>query len=297
MQTQLSQPIKLLAIDIDGTLLTPQKHIAPRTLEAISKAQQEGVIVTLATARRYWNTAPIATELGIAIPIILYDGAIIIQHPEGTVTYKNLLPSHIAQRAVDLMVQHGVQPVLHHIVGTREEVWTGPAEYDNDWVNDYLNTTEGPLRRLPYDVCATGQPDPIRVVAFTTEAIVEAMKPALVDLQCSWNSIPSGSYHTAELAIMHAGCTKASGVKALAQHLGIPAEQTMAIGDNNNDIEMLQATGWGVAMGQAPEEVKAAANAITGSNTEDGVAQAIERYILGSERQASSNSLSREIWR
>ena len=67
----------------------------------------------------------------------------------------------------------------------------------------------------------------------------------------------------------------------------------MALGDNNNDIAMLQAVGWGVAMGQAPAQVKAAANAVTGSNWEDGVAQAIERYALGTASQAASNSLNR----
>ena len=79
---------------------------------------------------------------------------------------------------------------------------------------------------------------------------------------------------------MQAGCTKASGVTTLAQHLNIPMEQVMAIGDNSNDREMLETAGWGVAMGQASEPVKAIANAVTASNQDDGVAVAIERYAL-----------------
>ena len=89
-----------------------------------------------------------------------------------------------------------------------------------------------------------------------------------------------GSYNCAELAIMHPGCSKASGVAALAALYDIPLAQVMAIGDNTNDIAMLQTVGWGVAMGQASAVVKAAARAITASNQEDGVALAIEQYAL-----------------
>src|SRR5690348_13328323 len=102
------QAIRLLAIDIDGTLLNPQKQITPRTQAAIQAAQQQGIIVTLATARRYINTAPIAAELGIAIPVILCDGALIIAHPDGEVLHTQVLDAAIAQQAVEILVRHGV---------------------------------------------------------------------------------------------------------------------------------------------------------------------------------------------
>ena len=79
-------------------------------------------------------------------------------------------------------------------------------------------------------------------------------------------------------------CSKASSVITLAQYLNIPLSEVMAIGDNINDLEMLQQVGWGVAMGQASDLIKEAAHAVTASNAEDGVAQAIERYILASNR-------------
>ncbi|HYX50206.1 MAG TPA: HAD family hydrolase, partial [Ktedonobacteraceae bacterium] len=74
--------IKMLVIDIDGTLLTPEGSITARSMAAIEAAQQAGIATTLATARRYTNTAPIADELGLHTPLILYDGAIIMQHPQ-----------------------------------------------------------------------------------------------------------------------------------------------------------------------------------------------------------------------
>ena len=84
------------------------------------------------------------------------------------------------------------------------------------------------------------------------------------------------------MAIMHTHCSKAAGLTALAQQLDIPLAHVMAIGDNNNDIEMLEAAGWGVAMGQASDAVRSIAQAVTTSNVEDGVARAIEQYALRS---------------
>jgi 5-amino-6-(5-phospho-D-ribitylamino)uracil phosphatase len=288
-----SQPIRLLAIDIDGTLLNPQRQVTPLTQAAIQAAQQRGIIVTLATARRYINTAPIAVQLGIAIPVILCDGALIMAHPDGDILHTHLLEAAIAQQAVEILVRHGVQPVVHHVNGVIEETWTGPSEYDNEWVAGYFATFSDHMRRFPYISCCIGRPDPLRVVAFTSEEIVQRLIPEISLLNCAWNMTRRGSYGTAELAIMHAACSKASGIIALARQLGIPAEQIMAIGDNNNDSEMLQSVGWGVAMGQAPDHVKAMAHAVTASNAEDGVALAIERYALRLSRQILSNSSRR----
>src|ERR1035438_702835 len=109
--------LKLLALDIDGTLLNPQKQITPRAYEAIRAAREAGIIVTLATARRYFNTAPIAAELAMEIPLVLCDGALAMHHPAAEVLFKQLLDPSLAQQAVDLMVQHGVQPVIQLING------------------------------------------------------------------------------------------------------------------------------------------------------------------------------------
>jgi len=289
----LPQDIRLIAIDIDGTLLNPQKQISPRTRAAIRAAREAGIIVTLATARRYLSTGSIATELGLDIPIVLYDGALILDHPDGHVLHTNLLQAEIAQQVVDVLVEYNVQPVIHHFTNQVEETWTGPEDFDNEDVAKYFAYLPeiNIIRRFQHATCCMGQPDPLRIVAFTTEDRVMKLVPAISSLHCAWNITPLGSYQTAELAIMHKTCSKASGVEALARHLGITMQQVMAIGDNNNDIEMLQAAGWGVAMGQAPEAVKAVAHAVTASNAEDGVALAIERYVL--ERQATSNSRSR----
>src|SRR5437868_6028748 len=264
----LPPDIKLLAIDLDGTLLTPQRQITPRTLAAVRAAQEAGIVVTIATARRYCNTAPIASTLGLDIPLILCDGALIVEHPGGRVLHTHPLRADVAQQLVDILVQHSVQPVVHHMNGTIEEMWLGPVDFDTLWLESYLAAFPENIRRLPYsDLCA-GHPDPLRVVAFASEELVYELIPAVSTLPISWDAIRRGNFGWAELAMMAPGCSKADGVMALAGRLGIPLTQVMAIGDNTNDREMLQVVGWGVAMGHAAEAIKQSAQAITTSNTE-----------------------------
>jgi Cof subfamily protein (haloacid dehalogenase superfamily) len=284
--------IKLLAIDIDGTLLTPEKSISEKTRTAIHRAQAEGIIVTLATARRYGNSKQYADELGISIPLIICDGALVINHLDGTVLDMNPLPAEIAQHAAEIMVSKRVQPVVQHINRGMEETWAGPSKFDNPELEGYSRFIPH-LRRMSYDILCQGQPDPLRVVAFASKEAIESIIAEIPRLPCSWNSIKEGNYGSAEISIMNQSCSKASGVARLAKRLGIELSQVMAIGDNNNDIEMLRAVGWGVAMGQATDYVKACAQAVTTSNAEDGVAVAIERYALRSASKAASNSLNR----
>ncbi len=289
--TTPSPSIKLLAIDIDGTLLNPQKQITPRTRTAIQAARAAGVVITLATARRYRNTAPIAAELEIDVPLVLCDGALLMQGDNILAT--QLLNAVVAQQAVEFMVRHAIQPAVHHIINAIEETWTGPEAYDNEWVTTYFATFPESIQRLDYAHCCAGHVDPLRVVAFASRDVIDALIPEIATLPCSWNFTPRGSYDTAELTVMNPSCSKASGVALLAQSLGIEMQQVMAIGDNNNDLEMLQAAGWSVAMGQAPTALQAVASAVTTSNAEDGVALAIERYVLGVDLQTASNSFKR----
>ncbi len=274
--------IKLLAIDIDGTLLTPQRQVTPRTLSAVRAAQEAGIIVTLATGRRYLNTAQIAETLELSIPLITYDGALVIQHPQGKILHMHSLQARVAQQAVEILVCHAIQPVVHYITDAIEEIWTGQAEFDNAWVADYFAAFPDTIRRMPYTMLCSKREDPLRVVAFASEDVIASLIPEVSALQCSWNAIKQGNYGYAEMAIMHTHCSKASGLAALARQLDIPLAQVMALGDNNNDIEMLEAAGWGVAMGQASDTVKSIADTVTTSNAEDGAALAIERYALRS---------------
>ena len=205
----------------------------------------------------------------------------IMEHPRGSVLMTDPLQAEVAQQAVELMANHNIQPVVHHINEGIEEIWTGHTQFDNEWSELYFSAfLEDTIRRMDYEAICNGRPNPLRVVAFASEKEIYDLIPEVSVLSCSWNAVRNGNYGCSELAVLAQECSKASGVTALASLLDIPLTQVMAIGDNHNDVEMLQAVGWGVAMGQAPEDVKAVAHAVTASNREDGLALAIERYAL-----------------
>lgn len=275
--------IKLIAIDIDGTLLTPKGQITLRVRSAIQAAQRAGIIVTLATSRRYIGARDIAVALGLELPLIVYDGALIVHHPSRAILHSQPLSYLVASQAIDIFQRYAVQPVVQPCetaLCVAEEVWLGPIEHDQPELATYLSFAPDRNRRMTYaQLCRSGQ-EPLRVVAFASETAIQRLLPEISLLDCSWHILARGSYDCAELSIMHSSCSKASGVAALAASYHLPIEQVMALGDNNNDIEMLRSVGWGVAMGQASEKVQAAARAVTASNQEDGVALAIERYAL-----------------
>src|SRR5205085_7333585 len=137
-----------------------------------------------------------------------------------------------------------------------------PSDFDNLWLEAYFTTFPEQMCRMPYETLCTGHPDPLRVCVFTEEERILEVIPEISALECSWTTIKRGSYGCAELTVMDPACSKGSGITALARYFDIPLEEVMAIGDNNNDIHMLRTAGWSVAMGNAPETVKAAARAV-----------------------------------
>lgn len=292
------QPIKLIAIDIDGTLLTPEGQITPRTRAAISAAQQAGVIVTLATARRYIGAQAVAEALGIELPLIVYDGTLIVSHPSRTIMASQTLDAVMVRQVIEIFRSHAIQPIVHPCESeccVTEEVWTGPAEHDHPDLALYLTAAGERVRRMPYAELSAQATGVLRTVAFAGQEIIERMLPTITALNCAWNFAPLGSYGSSELAILPTGCSKASGVAALAAHYQIPLAQVMTLGDSYNDQEMLRIAGLGIAMGQAPEPVKAAANAVTTSNRDEGVALAIERYVLAAQADLPVNPFLEEI--
>jgi Cof subfamily protein (haloacid dehalogenase superfamily) len=222
---------------------------------------------------------PFAEELDITLPLILCDGALTMQYPQHTVIATHLFDPDIAQQVADTMVRHTVQPIVHHITEQGEETWSGPHDFDNAELATYFNYYPN-VKRHTYPALCTGKPAPLRIVAFTSVETVNAIIPHMTRHDCTCYTIERGIYNCAEIVTMNKSCSKATGLTALAQRLDISMDQVMAIGDGINDREMLQAAGWGVAMGHASKALKAVADAVTGNNSEDGAAQAIERYAL-----------------
>ena len=298
MLGMLSQAItnhryRLLMLDIDGTLLNEQGEITPRTHRAIQQAQAAGVMIVLATARRHYSAARFAAELGLHGPVVSYDGALIREHPSGERWHSDPLAALVGQAAVDAITRHGLQPLAQYNLADGERILTGPEVGDMIWETSYFDIFASQLERHPLNELCAGQADPLRVVAFGPVERLERIADELRPLPCALYLNPLGSYGSAELSVMSPTVGKGSALSLLSNRLGITLSETMALGDSFNDISMLRLAGLGVAMGQAPAEVRAVARALTLPNTEDGAAHAIERYLLNGHYPGGERAILR----
>jgi 5-amino-6-(5-phospho-D-ribitylamino)uracil phosphatase len=285
-------PFRLLAVDLDGTLLDPHGKISARTHQAIAAARDTGTIVTLATSRRFTGAFPVARALGCIAALILYDGAQVRTYPDGDVLLTQSLGADVAQQSAEVMAAHSLQPIAQHGDAAGEQLLVSPRPARAPWADAYLATAAHQVEHVPLAELCAGRPDPLRVVAFgplrrvrqaagAVTAAIPVSENILSQVVAATQILPQGNYGTSELTVFAPGASKGTALTRLAELLDVPLTQTLAIGDGLNDRSMLRVAGIGVAMANAPATVRRTADAITASNLEDGAAQAIERYVLG----------------
>jgi hydroxymethylpyrimidine pyrophosphatase-like HAD family hydrolase len=279
------RPHGLLALDIDGTLLGPQGVLRERTRRAVHAAGEAGWLVTLATGRRWGATKPVADTVGLQVPLICFNGALVRDSMTGEILHYNPLPPAIVAPLIEALVARELQPVIYEDFPNGERLFAGPPEHDSPPINRWLssiNAEYGPIvERLPYDALAQ-LPGAVRILIFDTPARVrevEQLAGALpLDFRILYYPVERPDLLMAEL--LHPDGTKAVALAALAAHYGLTLAETIAVGDGHNDLEMLEEAGVGVAMGQAPPEVRARATLTIGGNVDDGLAEFIERELL-----------------
>lgn len=274
---------KLVALDIDGTLLNKQGKLTPRVKAVIQRAQQAGVIVTVATGRRLHSALPIIIEAGIDAPVILHNGALVI-HPFSRDIISHLhLPRKAALEAIKFIHQSNLTALVHSSAFNGEDIYY-EIDPENEIVKRYFGKNNPHLHKVQ-DLRTYLTWDPLRVVSMDSyERLLPLYREfeerfpferALIFTEDTYTDIWI-------LEVLHPACSKAAGVKALAAHYGFTREEILTVGDNLNDIEMVRYAGLGVAMANSLEEVKAAADlVISTTNEEDGVAEVFERYVLG----------------
>jgi hypothetical protein len=262
-------PYRFLALDLDDTLLNDKGHISPRNSAAIRAAQARGVVVTLATGRMYRSARVFAEELGVVVPLITYNGAL-VKDNAGRVYLDRPLPLTAARIALNVARKHDVHVNLFlddELYVDRDDEWTERYRRSSGVNPHFVSDLEDVLTRAPNKVLFIAEPErlqslrPELTARLGSEARVTSSKPTFLE-------------------IIHPEVSKRSGIEYLLAFFGICPEEAVAVGDNYNDLEMIDLAGLGVAMGNAPPEVKAKADYITASNTEDGVAQVIEKFIL-----------------
>ncbi|WP_019639274.1 Cof-type HAD-IIB family hydrolase [Paenibacillus fonticola] len=261
---------KLIAIDIDDTLINDDKEVTPATQKALEEAIAAGVVVTLATGRAYSSAQAIARQTGLNVPIITYQGAYVKNLLDEKVLYERYLPLDAASKLFDYCVKHD----LHLQTYIDDKLY---AREENQKLIDYtsLNNTE-------YFV----EPDFAKLVAQPTPKMLIIDEPDYLDeIAPVLRELLGPSVHVTKskpnfLEFMHNEGTKGHALKFIANHFGCGLNETIAIGDSWNDHEMLEAAGLGIAMGNAIPALKEIADYVTLSNNEDGVKHAIGKFIF-----------------
>lgn len=278
---------RLIALDVDGTLLNPAGKISPRVKEAVRSATRQGCIVTLATGRRLRPARAIAAEAGIEVPLILYTGNLIYDLAgEKPLLHRPLDPTFV-RGAVEFLgeMQVGVALLQSPLHG--ERIFVGPGADTDPYLRAYIGRPDRADLIVP---CTPQQllemPDPLVVCGMGPGGLEETLLKRLANRGNLESNLYSYALRTPPLTdltgfdLLPPDHNKGFALAWLAAHYGFELSETLAIGDNRNDLDLLQTAGLGIAMANASEVVKARADAITGSNAEDGVAQALERYVL-----------------
>jgi Cof subfamily protein (haloacid dehalogenase superfamily) len=275
---------RLLALDIDGTLLRSDKTLSPRTRAAVDAARERGVHVVLVTGRRHPSARKVAEDLGGELPLVLHNGALILDARGGerSILRCRPLPRTLALEAAAVGRRHGADPVLH--CGQRGEgrllVHEGP--FSSTLLAYYLDRSHPDVTAcVAFEQELTD--DPLQVMFGGRLEDMAALLPALraaLDTRVKVERTVYPAQGVGLLDVLERSVGKAEALAFLQERWDVPREETLAIGDNWNDLEMLEQAGVGLVMGNADPELRARGLPVLPTADDDGAAVAIEQYVL-----------------
>ncbi|WP_192458549.1 sugar-phosphatase [Musicola keenii] len=267
--------IKLIAIDMDGTLLTPQNQISPAVKHAITAAREKGVYVALATGRPFIGVKRYLSELALR-----QDGHYCITN-NGALVQRTLNGDCIAQTTLsfnDYLYFEAMSRELNIHFHALDFDYVYTANKDISAYTVYESHLTGmPLKYRAVEEMNPGLRFPKVMMIDEPERLDAAIARIPQQAFERYTIMKSAAYY---LEILDKRVNKGEGVKMLAEHLNLNRDEVMTLGDQENDLAMIEYAGLGVAMGNAIESVKAASQFVTRSNSEDGVAYAIEKFVL-----------------
>ncbi len=272
--------IRLLALDIDGTLLDSDGAIPEANRTAIARAIEAGVEVVLATGRRYDFARPVFEQLPAPLTLILSNGAIVTTDA-GETLRRDLLPREAARDVLGRVPQHRASAAVIFDRPREGQVVFEEIDWHHPRHQRFFTSNRPFLLEVsPLEHCLTE--DPIQVM-FTggcaeMRALFDELSAAGRDFSVALTEYEHRDFSLVD--VVRAGCSKGAALAALAARRGFDRAEVMAMGDNLNDLQMLQFAGTPVLMGNALPELKARGWAVTGTNDEAGVAAAIETFIL-----------------
>ena len=265
---------RLVVADIDGTLVTRHREITPGVLAAVREAQSRGVRVCLATGRIWLSARPYFERLGADPPAILYNGGLVYDFRTDSVLRR--IPLDYEHARAVLEVLRGVPEVQPHLYAG-DRVFTGRV---NDLTERYRRKDSIQVEEVG-DLVAFLPRDPMKILIVGARGDLERALARIRTIPLPINTVFSEETY---LEILPVGSSKGVALEFVAARLDVPLAQVIAVGDNLNDLEMLRTAGLGVAMGNAPEALRNAADVVTRTNDEEGLRDVIERFVLHGEQ-------------
>jgi len=261
--------IRVIAMDLDGTLVKGSSGITPRVRETIAAARDAGIEITIATGRMFRSARRFADDLQVNLPIICYQGSLVRDPVTGVTHRHDVLPTGPAQAAVTFARRHEI-----HV---------------NAYIDDELymeaDTPEGRFYAASSNVPITFVDDLVEAVAAGSTKLVFVMdEDRVLETIAAMDgrfgpTVQATRSHPRFAEVVRRDVNKGRALAIVADAANVPLEQTMGIGDNLNDLDLVRAAGIGVAMADGDPRVLAAADWITGTYEDDGVAQAIDRLL------------------
>lgn len=270
---------KLIAIDMDGTLLNSQNKISCENILAIKKAADLGVKVVLTTGRIFTSALYYAKDLNINTPIIACNGAYITEQDKSIIYFEDSMTLDAVESVINLAEKEGLYYHFYDDSRFYARKLTKTVEKYYRWNIDKKEKDRLNIRIVdePLDVVKRENVKVFKIV-FVDDDLekMKQFKEKLLNIQ----GIEVSSSWWNNIEVMNKGVSKGYALNVLCEKLNIDNKNVMAIGDNENDISMLNFAGIGVAMGNGEDIIKEVADYVTDTNEENGVAKAIEKFVL-----------------
>lgn len=270
---------KLICMDMDGTLLNDQKIISKKNIEIIKKACEKGVKVAVCTGRIFTSAEYFADLLKVKAPVIASNGAYIREKDCDEIVYKEPLGYDNCKELLKVLKKYNIYPHFY----TTDTIFTEKIIYSS-YFYTIGNKTLPDGKKVKIEVVNNWDEIFLKhkeeiVKGVAVDDDLDKIKKAKEELRKN-NKLEVVSSHYNNFEVMNEGVSKGKAVEILATYYNFNKDEIITIGDSENDLSMIKYAGLGIAMANAEEKIKEAADYITDNNNDDGVAKAIEKFIL-----------------
>jgi len=275
-------PLRLLALDLDGTVLDPYGKLSGSVRAAVDAARRRGLRVVLCTGRRFRRALPAARELMLTGSIVVHNGAVVKDIESGRTEVERYLPADLYREVLAMLRETG--PPLVYVDSYHEgtDILTERRERAHPFQSEYLEDNSE-FTRVVDDLSEKPRRDVIMMSTMANLEALEALRERASERlgdRVSTHLLMNKAYRGYILEFLSPRSGKWSALRSIAARAGVAPEEIAAIGDDHNDVEMIREAGLGIAMGNAVEAARAAADVVVRSNAEGGVVRAIERVLL-----------------